>query len=485
MGTGWGDITAEEILSPIGGELVAGSGKTPFSGLSADSREISPGALFWVLRGERHDAHDFVKRALEEGAAGAVLEDLTRAEIPKGRNPAVIRVQDTLKALGDLAAWWRHVHGIPVVAITGSVGKTTTKEMAAMILELGGSTLKNEGNFNNLIGLPLTLLSMAKNHRRAVLEMGMNRPGEIARLTDIADPDIGLITNVARAHLEGLGSIEGVARAKAELVEKISSKAVVLLNGDDERLMKAALPFKKKIRTFGLEADRDFRATAIRSLGRKGTAFEIHYGGRVLPLTLRVPGLQHVSNALAACAAALCLHAEPEHLVRGLDAFRGLKGRFVLVPLTGGVSLVDDTYNANPTSLKAALIALRDMAGGQGRVIAGLGEMLELGEETELAHREAGEVAVETGVDHLVAIGDHARDIVKGAMDRGLPQDRAETVGSHEDMAARLMDIMQGGDLILLKGSRGIGLERVVDLLKAQSSKEMYHGYTEEYTGRG
>lgn len=470
MGTRWGDVTAEEILPTISGELVAGSAKTPFSGLSTDSRGIFPGALFWVLRGERYDAHDFINNALEEGAAGVVLEEPSRASIPKDRNPVVIRVPDTLKALGDLAQWWRRIHGIPVVAITGSVGKTTTKEMTARILELGGSTLKNEGNFNNLVGLPLTLLSMAEGHRRAVLELGMNHPGEIARLTDIADPDVGLITNVARVHIEGLGSIEGVARAKVELVEKISSRAVVLLNGDDQRLMKAALPFKKNIRTFGLEKDRDFRATGIRNFGREGMAFELHYAGGVLPLNLRVPGLQQVSNALAACAAALCLHEDPENLIRGLDAFRGIKGRFAFVHLHKGITLVDDTYNANPTSLKAALLTLRDMAGGQGRMIAGLGEMLELGEETQLAHREAGEVAVEMGVDYLVALGEHAWDMVRGAMDRGLPPNRAEMVGSHEAMAAKLIDIMKEGDLILLKGSRGIGLDKVVDLLKAQYS---------------
>jgi len=472
MGIVWGDITAEDILTPSGGKLVAGSGKTVFPGISTDSRDIPSGHLFWVLKGESHDGHNYVKGALEKGAGGVVLENPALAEIPKGVNPAVIRVPDTLKALGDLAHWWRKHHDIPIAAVTGSVGKTTTKEIAATILELGAPTLKNKGNYNNLIGLPLTLLSMEEAHRRAVLEMGMNRPGEIARLTDIADPDIGLITNVVMAHLEGLGDMDGIARAKAELVERISPRAVVLLNGDDERLMRTAEPFGKKIRTFGMEGRRDFLATKVRNMDRAGAAFELHYEGKVLPLRLRVPGLQYIPNALAACALALSLGEDPENLVQGLERFRGFKGRFMPVSLSGGVTLLDDTYNANPTSLRAALSSLRDLSGGEGRIIAGLGEMLELGEETESAHREAGEMVAEFGVYHLVALGDHARDIVRGAVDQGLPAERTETVESREEMAARLMDIMKEGDLILVKGSRGMALERVVDLMMDRPSEE-------------
>ncbi len=473
MGIAWGDITAEDILAPIGGTLVAGSGKNVFSGINTDSRDLSDGNLFWVLTGERHDGHDYVGGALDKGAGGVILEDPVRAGIPQNVSAAVIRVPDTLKALGDLAHWWRGHWDIPIAAVTGSVGKTTTKEIAAKILSLGAPTLKNEGNYNNLIGLPLTLFSMKEDHRRAVLEMGMNRPGEIARLTDIADPDIGLITNVVMAHLEGLGDMDGIARAKAEMVERISPEAVVLLNGDDERLMRAARPFGKKIRTFGMEGKRDFFATKVQNMGREGTAFELHYGGRVLPLRLRVPGLQYVPNALAACALALSLGEDPENLTLGCARFQGFKGRFVPVNLPGGMTLLDDTYNANPTSLRAALSSLRDIAGSSGRIIAGLGEMLELGDETESAHREAGEMAAVFGVYHLVALGDHARDMVRGAVERGLSADKAETVDSREEMAARIMDIMKEGDLILVKGSRGMALERVVALIKDQSSEEM------------
>ncbi|MDP6179478.1 MAG: UDP-N-acetylmuramoyl-tripeptide--D-alanyl-D-alanine ligase, partial [Desulfatiglandales bacterium] len=248
----WGEITAGEIISPIKGELKSGTPGSVFTGLSTDSREINPGQLFWALKGEKYDGHDFVEQAIDKGATGIVIKKGYLLKIPPGRSLVLMKVTDTLKALGDLAGWWRHQHGIPVAAITGSVGKTTTKEMTASILGLGALTLKNKGNFNNLIGLPHTLLALEEVHGRAVLEMGMNRPGEIARLTEIADPDIGLITNVARVHLEGLGNIEGVARAKVEMLDKISKDGQVVLNGDDELLMRVASPFQKKTITYGL-----------------------------------------------------------------------------------------------------------------------------------------------------------------------------------------------------------------------------------------
>jgi UDP-N-acetylmuramoyl-tripeptide--D-alanyl-D-alanine ligase len=223
MSTVWGEITAKEILEPICGTWISGNQQTILKGLSTDSRKTGPGELFWALKGERYDGHDFVEMAIDRGAAGIVIQkDYWKGE--GGRGPVVITVDDTLRALGDMAAWWRQHHSIQLVAITGSAGKTTTKEMAAGILKLGHKTLKNQGNYNNLIGLPLTLMQLDESYRRTVLEMGMNHPGEIARLTCIADPDVGVITNVGMAHIEGLGSLEGVARAKVELVEKLSSK---------------------------------------------------------------------------------------------------------------------------------------------------------------------------------------------------------------------------------------------------------------------
>ena len=285
----WGRISAEEIATAIQGTVIRGSGSAVFAGLSTDSRQIEARCLFWALRGDRYDGHDFAEKAVRKGAAGVVVREHGELPWAEGTGVTVIEVPDTLRALGDLARWWRSHYAIPLAAVTGSAGKTTTKEMAAAILALKGETLKNKGNLNNLIGLPLTLLGLDEKHHAGIVEMGMNRPGEIGRLTEIADPDMGVITNVARAHIEGLGSLEAVARAKVELVEKIAPRAQVILNGDDKLLMDTASPFRRKSLTFGLGFDNDVTAHHVRNLGREGLSFEISYGKERVPVALQVP----------------------------------------------------------------------------------------------------------------------------------------------------------------------------------------------------
>jgi UDP-N-acetylmuramoyl-tripeptide--D-alanyl-D-alanine ligase len=383
----------------------------------------------------------------------------------------VIAVPDTLRALGDLAGWWRHQHRARVAAVTGSVGKSTTKEMAANILSLSRKTLRNRGNLNNLVGLPLTLFQLEGDHGAAVLEMGMNHPGEIARLTEIADPDVGLITNVARVHLEGLGDIRGVARAKVELVEKISPRASMILNGDDELLMKTAARFGRRALTFGTGRANDLRAGNLRNLGREGISFDLDHEGGTLPVRLRVPGTQHVFNALGAAAIAFSLEASPEQVAEGLEAFRGIPGRFTLSSLPGGMTLVDDTYNSNPFALRAAMESLRGLEGG--RVIVGLGEMMELGGESDSAHLEAGEMVAELSPDYFVAMGEHAGRMIEGALRKGFPKEKTGTAGSHEEMAHVLRKAAREGDLIFLKGSRGMGLEKVGEILKGGTPEEV------------
>ena len=371
----WGEITAGEIISPLNGDRVSGNSETVLSGISTDSRSIKPGELFWALKGEQYDGHDFALKAIEQGAAGIVVQkdwwnsEVATKRLSNSRIPVIITVNDTLKALGDLAAWWRQQHNVRVIAITGSSGKTTTKEMVADILEQESRTLKNQGNFNNLIGLPLTLLQLKVRHQNAVLEMGMNRPGEIGRLTEIADPDVGVITNVGMAHIEGLGDLQGVAKAKTELVEKISSKGEVVLNGDDELLLKTASGFGKQWITFGLGEKNDVRADGIRHLGVEGVSFDLLYRGDSRPVRLKAPGLQNVLNALAASAVSLCLETSFEHIVEGLADFAGLKGRFMVTSLPNGIILVDDTYNANPSSLTAALTSLGSLVNEERKII--------------------------------------------------------------------------------------------------------------------
>ena len=476
MPAGWGKIGAKEILNPINGTLISGDQKTVLAGISTDSRTTRHGDLFWALRGERYDGHDFVPKAIEQCAAGIVAQNDwegleyavkdVNSDTLSSRNPVVISVDDTLEALGDLAAWWRRRYDLKVVAITGSSGKTTTKEMVAAILKIGNMTLKNQGNFNNLIGLPLTLLKLEEDYKRAVLEMGMNRPGEISRLTEIADPDVGVILNVGMAHIEGLSDLDGVAKAKTELIEKISSGGLMILNGDDERLMKRASTFQKQKMTFGLGQENDVRAANIKNNGSKGICFDLKYRDSFWPVQINVPGIHNLQNALAAAAVALSLNEPPENIREGLGAFSGIKGRFQVASIADGIILVDDTYNSNPSSLCAALDAVISMVNGGGRLIVGLGEMMELGDTTINAHREAGKKVAEAGASSFFAMGEHAQEMINSAQIAGIPADHLKVMESHDEMVKEIADTMREGDLIFLKGSRKMGLENVVEGLR-------------------
>ena len=479
----WEDITSGQIASAIKGERISGIRGSVLTGISTDSRQIQPGQIFLALKGETYDGHDFIERAVERGASGIIAEKGRGFRVPSKKDIFIIEVTDTLRALGDLANWWRRRHEVVVACITGSAGKTTTKEMTAGILNLGSRTLKNKGNLNNLIGLPLTLLQLRHKDSRAVLEMGMNRPGEIGRLTEISEPDIGLITNVARAHLEGVGDIRGVARAKTELLERISWESQVVLHGDDEILMREASRFQRKTITYGLGVVNDVRASGIENLGGGGFSFNLQFRGECHPMKIHVPGDHNLLNALAASSIALCMGESYEHISKGLSNFNGIEGRFRPVTLPGDIILVDDTYNSNPLSLKAALDSIKGMAGNKRRVILGLGDMMELGDETESAHLEAGEMVAELGVTYFLAMGDHASEMLTGALNKGFPPHRTHESASHQDMAEKIRSVMKKGDLILLKGSRKVGLEKVSQTLKKIRPKESYNAQIKKNYG--
>jgi UDP-N-acetylmuramoyl-tripeptide--D-alanyl-D-alanine ligase len=466
MSKDWGLITAQEILSPIGAARISGNPRTILTGISTDSRSIRRGECFWALKGDRYDGHDFAGQAIREGASAIVIQPDRFEDETEREAVVVIAVEDTRRSLGDLAAWWRRQHRVQVVAVTGSAGKTTTKEMTAAILEQDHRTLRNPGNLNNLIGLPLTLLRLEETHERTVLEMGMNRPGEILRLTEIADPDVGVITNVGMAHLEGVGDVEGVAKAKVELLEKISPRAKVVLNGDDERLMRTAAPFRKEGLTFGIGTGNDVRAEKIRDLGGEGIAFLLVCPAGSVDVRVRPAGLQNVLNALAAASAGLCLDEPLERVAEGLRRFSGMRGRFNIIALREGATLVDDTYNSNPLSLRAALDSIQSLVEKGGRIIVALGEMMELGAATVSAHREAGRWVGELRPHYFLAMGEHARDMLEGAAQSGMPSYRFEAVRTLEEMQERIKGEMRQGDLIFLKGSRKMGLDKVVEALK-------------------
>ncbi len=455
-------MNLQKIAEIVGARVTPEVGKRVIGGFSTDSRNLNPGELFIPLRGETFDGHDYFLQAVQRGAAACLSE-----EVVAGLPVPVLRVSDTLKALGDLAAAVRNSFSGPLVGITGSSGKTTTKEMLSTILALTGEGLKTEGNFNNLIGLPHTLFRIAPQHRWAVLEMGMSARGEIARLAEIARPQTGIITNIGPAHLETLHGIEGVARAKGELFAALPAGGTAIINADDERV--AALPVANGVRRllFGLAAEAQVRADQIVAQG-EGVGFRLLLPQGAFPVRLAIAGRHNVHNALAAAAAAHTLGVEPQVIVSGLESFRPYSGRMETVRLSDGALLLEDTYNANPLSMKAALTALDEM-GGPGRRIAVLGDMLELGAESPLLHREVGTAAA-SHVDFLLLLGDLAADIATGACSAGMKAERVRRVESHQAALAQLRDIIRPGDRILVKGSRGMRMEKICAELRKSDS---------------
>ena len=421
-----------------------------------DSREEVRGALFVALSGPRFDGHDFVADALARGAAGAVVsaswwgETGSRTSI---RN--VLVVPDTLLALQDLARAHRARHPVPLAAVTGSNGKTTTKEFLAAALAPLGPVLKTTGNRNNHIGLPLTLLDLSPRHRAAVVEIGLNHPGELRLLSEIAQPRVGVITNVAPAHLEGLATLEGVARAKAEIVSGLTRGGTLVLPAGVAVLEEALSGFPGKRITFGLDEKADFHPRNARPREPVGTLWETPDG-----VTVEVPlaGRHNLLNALAALAAARAMGVSAAEAAPHLARVQPLPGR--LEPKTaGGVLVLDDTYNANPASLAASLAVLREQPGAKRRW-AILGDMLELGEEAAAWHRRAGEAAA--FVDGLITVGTLAAELGRGAIAAGLPAERVRAAESGQAAAELLLPDLAEGDVVLVKGSRGMRLETAV-----------------------
>lgn len=466
MAVKWGEITLGEVVSAIGGRQVSGSPNIRLKGLSTDSRTMAPGYLFVALKGETYDGHDFLANAINAGAIGVIVESRAEGNIDiSGKDLAVVTVQSTLTALGDLAMWWRKQWQGRVIGVTGSNGKTTTKEMAASILSLEEHTMKSPGNFNNLIGLPLSILTLQEEHKIAVLEMGMNKPGEIARLTRIAGPDRGLITNITGAHLEGLRDLEGVRRAKGELLSEMSRNSTAILNGDDALTAGLAIVFKGPIITFGLDQGNQVRATHIRDIKQGLQAFTIHLNGDEVQVTIHLPGMHNVFNALGAAAIAYSLSLSGDVIARGLGRFRPLKGRFQIIHLKGGIRMIDDTYNSNPSSLKAALQTIKDLQ--RSGLIVGLGEMLELGKESAALHVSAGELVAHMGARYLVALGEHGHEIIIGACKAGMKPQQTCLATNHSGMIDEIRGNVREGDTIFLKGSRKMALDTVVESLKA------------------
>lgn len=459
---------AQEAAEAVGGQLLYGDGKTRFSGVSIDSRTTAEGDLFIAIVGASHDGHRHAENGLSIGQKGVMVNAQSPIGLPhdlwRQKGFFCIAVADTTRALGDLAAYNRKRAGVPVVAITGSNGKTSTRLMTTAVMQQKFNVLSPKGNFNNEIGLPLTLLECGREHTMAVLELGMNHFGEIRRLAEICRPDLGIITNVGPAHLEGVGSIEGVAQAKGELLEHIKPQGAAILNGDDPLLRKLADQRGQKVLYFGFSKGADVRAESV-DYGIDKTTFTLKLPERrTIGITLNVPGRFMVSNALAAAACGFLMGLSPKQIHDGLLSFRAYKGRLNIETTAAGIHLIDDTYNANPASMAAALELLSNLKNGQ-RAIFVCGDMFELGEQAEALHQNIGAAAAETGVNRLYAVGRFSSMVAKGALEKGMPEDKIKT-DTKTEITTALMHQLQPGDWVLVKGSRAMAMETIAEAIR-------------------
>jgi len=460
-------LTGGQFLYPVEESVT-------FNTISTDTRTIQPGDLFIALKGEKFDGRIFSQKAVEKGAAGLLINHTNgRKQADLGFHPSipVLLVPDTVVALGQLAGGWRRWNNnLLVVGITGSSGKTTVKEMTGSILSQNRAIIKTEGNFNNLIGLPLTLFRLQPEHEIAVLEMGMNRPGEIATLTEIADPDIACIINVQEAHLEGLRDIRGVAKAKNELFAGLKPEAKAAVNLDDEIVSSLAAALTQEKITFGCHPEAIVRAVNIKSLGENGMEFTLHIGSETRQVRIKGLGKHNVTNSLAAAAMAHGTGCTIDEIVRGLAAFEPYDRRTRIEELPSGIKILDDCYNANPASMMAALNTLLDLKKDH-QAIAVLGDMLELGSKTEAAHSAIGKAVKDLGLDFLAAFGSQAENVVKSARNAGMDPSAAKGFNSKKKLASWLQELLQAGriksgDWLLVKGSRGMRMEEVLELLR-------------------
>jgi UDP-N-acetylmuramoyl-tripeptide--D-alanyl-D-alanine ligase len=462
-------IRIDDLLAATGGRLQAPTTVRSFRLAVVDSRRVIPGCLFVALPGERDDGHRFVAEALAAGAVAALVE--REVSLPADTDAAVVRVADSLRAFQDLAAWWRERFAVRVVGITGSTGKTLAKEVTADVLARTLSVLRNEGNLNSETGLPMTLLRLEPDHQVAVLEMGMYTVGEIARLVEISRPEVGVVLAVHPTHLQRTGSLERIAQAKAELPQGLPADGLAVLNADDVRVAAMANLTPAPVRTFGLDAAADVRAVDLQAEGLGGVSFTLVAPWGERRIRSASPGRHLVPHALAAAAVAEHFAVPLAEVAAALEAGSHAEHRMAIEELPGGATLVDDTYNASPVSVSAALTFLSETPVGAGRRLAVLGDMLELGPEERALHERIGIEAAGV-LDGLVAVGERGRWIADAARAAGLAR-----VATAPDAEAALPVIDQvldpgAGDVLLIKASRGVELDRLVDDLLGRPTDE-------------
>ncbi|HBF38296.1 MAG TPA: UDP-N-acetylmuramoyl-tripeptide--D-alanyl-D-alanine ligase [Firmicutes bacterium] len=454
------DFTLDELKAATGGILIQQSSVRSFAGVSTDSRHVNPGEIFIALKGEHFNGHDFLATAVQMGAAALIVMD----DGPAFDGITIIKVLDTLKALGDIARFHRRRFQTPLIAITGSNGKTTTKDLVASILGQELPLVKTEANFNNEIGLPLTLLKIRSQTKAIVVEMGMRGLGQIRNLAGIAEPTIGLVTNVGLTHLELLKTQQNIAKAKSELIEALPNDGLAFLNGDD--LLVREMQYRTKARKvfYGMEGpDLDYQAEVI-EMTDSGSRFKAIFKNGSLVITLPIPGRHNIMNALAAIAVAKELGISEQNIQKGL-AEPVLSGKRLNIIEKNGYRIIDDTYNASPTSVKAAIDVL-DSSQSRERKIAVLADMLELGPTSAEIHYDIGAYAAEKGIDHLFACGVLGEQFSKGMNDR--TKGRGEYFSDKQALIDRLKAYIKPGDFILVKGSRGMKMEEIVSALSTE-----------------
>ncbi|MEO5895908.1 MAG: UDP-N-acetylmuramoyl-tripeptide--D-alanyl-D-alanine ligase [Vicinamibacterales bacterium] len=459
-------LTAADVAAATRGRLVAGNATTPIGRISIDSRSLAAGDFFVAIRGERFDGHAFAADAVARGAAGVLVSD--GRSVPRPTSAVVVEVADTTAALQDLARWVRRKSGAKVVAITGSAGKTTTKEICAELLSTQYRVFRNKGNLNNHIGLPLSLLDLREVPDVAVVELGMNHPGEIRTLVSIAEPEVRVWTNVGDAHIGFFETADAIADAKAEVIESARPDDVLVANADDARVMGRIVPFKGRVVTFGTDVEADVAARDVKLRGLDGTSATITTPSGEFELRSPLLGLGNLSNVLAATAVAVTMKVPTDAIADRIGSLRPAHHRGELLRLPGGVTLVDDSYNSSPAALKRALETIAS-ADGSARKVAVLGQMLELGEHGARLHHECGLAAARAGLDLLIAVGgDDAGELAAAAVAAGMAPGAVVHVANNADAVAAVLQRVRPGDLVLVKGSRGIGLDVVVDRLRAE-----------------
>jgi UDP-N-acetylmuramoyl-tripeptide--D-alanyl-D-alanine ligase len=459
-------VTLNELLAATGGHAAACEpGAVTFTRVATDSRKVEPGDLFWALRGERHDGHNFVAEAARRGAAGCVVESAT--SIPRGLPAAV--VADTVQGLKDFAHWYRQRMDALVVGVTGSVGKTTTREMIYSVLRTRFDGCRSQKNYNNHIGLPLSVLELLNRHEFAVLEMGASRVGEIRELAAVASPEVGVVTEIGVSHLEGFGSVAQIVEAKGELVEALPAAGFAVLNGDDPQCPNLARRARCPVVTVGQQAHNTFRASGVEAVGAQ-LKFQVDGAS----FAIRAAGRHHLTAGLVSVAIARELGLTTRQIAEGLTQFKPVDGRCQVRNLGTG-TLIDDTYNANPTSTQAACRLLGEWQ-SPGRRILVLGDMAELGDQSTDWHRAIGRTAAEMRIDRVAVLGRFAADVTRGALDHGMTSDQLAECDTLDVLLTVLDCWSEAGDVVLVKGSRSMHMERVSEWLirQAETNKETF-----------